>query len=306
MSNILSNFNYFIFDMDGLLLDTEKIYTRVTEDILREHGLKEYPFSLKQKMMGLKEMEAAELLVKELSLSSVLKPEEYLQKRNRRQKELFPHCQLMPGVEKMLLKLKKKKKKKGNNNKLAIATSSHREAFLLKTLNHKHLINNTEMFHVIVCGDDDDDELFPHCQLMPGVEKMLLKLKKKKKKKKGNNNKLAIATSSHREAFLLKTLNHKHLINDTEMFHVIVCGDDDDVKESKPNPAIFLEAMRRLGSTDSSKCLVFEDAVNGVRAAIAGGFPVVWIPSDQRLLQGQEELMQKCLLVANSMEDLLV
>lgn len=214
--------------MDGLLLDTERIYTRVTEDILREYcGLKEYPFSLKQKMMGLKEMEAAELLVKELSLSSVLKPQEYLQKRNRRQKELFPHCQLMPGVEKMLLKLKNGKKKK-----------------------------------------------------------------------------LAIATSSHREPFLLKTLNHKHLINDTEMFHVIVCGDD--VKESKPNPAIFLEAMRRLGSTDASKCLVFEDAVNGVRAAIAGGFPVVWIPSDQRLLQGQEELMQKCLLVAKSMEDLLV
>jgi pseudouridine-5'-monophosphatase len=218
--------------MDGLLLDTEKIYTRVTEDLLREYcGVeKEYPFSLKQKMMGLKEMEAAELLVKELSLSSsvLIKPQEYLQERNRRQKELFPHCQLMPGVEKMLLQLQLSKKKK----------------------------------------------------------------------------KLAIATSSHRESFLVKTLNHKHLINDTEMFDVIVCGDD--VKESKPNPAIFLEAMRRLGSTDASECLVFEDAVNGVRAALAGGFPVVWIPSDQRLLQGQEELMQKCLLVANSMEDLLV
>jgi HAD superfamily hydrolase (TIGR01509 family) len=43
-----------------------------------------------------------------------------------------------------------------------------------------------------------------------------------------------------------------------------------DVARKKPFPDIFLEAARRLG-LDPGRCLVVEDAVNGVKSALAAG-----------------------------------
>jgi HAD superfamily hydrolase (TIGR01509 family) len=43
-----------------------------------------------------------------------------------------------------------------------------------------------------------------------------------------------------------------------------------DVARKKPFPDIFLEAARRLG-LDPQNCLVVEDAVNGVKSALAAG-----------------------------------
>ncbi len=47
-----------------------------------------------------------------------------------------------------------------------------------------------------------------------------------------------------------------------------VCGDDVDHK--KPDPELFLTAAERIGLPDS-RCAVFEDAPDGVRAAHAAG-----------------------------------
>lgn len=58
-------------------------------------------------------------------------------------------------------------------------------------------------------------------------------------------------------------------------FHDIVCGPD--VKLSKPDPAIFLEAARLLGIPPQS-CLVLEDSFNGVRAGHAAGCITVMVP----------------------------
>jgi beta-phosphoglucomutase-like phosphatase (HAD superfamily) len=51
------------------------------------------------------------------------------------------------------------------------------------------------------------------------------------------------------------------------------------VHESKPDPAIFLEAARRIG-VEPSRCLVLEDAQNGVEAAFNAGMRVYAIPHD--------------------------
>lgn len=83
-----------------------------------------------------------------------------------------------------------------------------------------------------------------------------------------NNIKLAVATSSmkFRAEKILQVLQIR------DFFDVLVTAED--VKKHKPNPDIFLEAAKQLNEKPAD-CVVFEDAVNGVRAAIDGGMKVV-------------------------------
>ncbi|KAF8935666.1 glutathione synthase [Haplosporangium bisporale] len=84
-----------IFDMDGLLINTETLYTEISSEILARYG-KTYGFELKSKLMGLREKESAEILVRETGAD--MTPEEYLHERHLLQLERFPHCVPLPGV----------------------------------------------------------------------------------------------------------------------------------------------------------------------------------------------------------------
>uniref|UniRef100_A0A2P2JVJ3 2-deoxyglucose-6-phosphate phosphatase n=1 Tax=Rhizophora mucronata TaxID=61149 RepID=A0A2P2JVJ3_RHIMU len=86
-----------IFDMDGLLLDTEKFYTEVQEIILARYN-KTFDWSLKAKMMGKKAIEAAHVFVEETGISDSLSAEDFLVEREEMLKEMFPTSQLMPGI----------------------------------------------------------------------------------------------------------------------------------------------------------------------------------------------------------------
>ncbi len=83
----------------------------------------------------------------------------------------------------------------------------------------------------------------------------------------------AVATSSFKE-FTLKTLSFFNL---EKRFDIILTGDD--VKLSKPDPAIFLETAKLL-HTVPKECLVLEDAQNGVEATSRAGMPVFAIPHE--------------------------
>lgn len=67
-----------------------------------------------------------------------------------------------------------------------------------------------------------------------------------------------------------------NLVGIRDFFDAIVGAED--VPEHKPNPHIFLEVARRLHK-DVAKCVVFEDAANGVEAARRGGFKVIGLAS---------------------------
>ena len=51
-----------------------------------------------------------------------------------------------------------------------------------------------------------------------------------------------------------------------------------DAPRIKPAPDLYLEAARRFG-LDPAECLVIEDSLNGVKAAIAAGMPVWAVPN---------------------------
>jgi beta-phosphoglucomutase-like phosphatase (HAD superfamily) len=100
--------SHIIFDMDGLLLDTEPICTSVQEKLLKEYG-KEFTWELKTKLMGKRSIDAAKILLSELDLEGVMTPEEYVKLREERLDELFPTSPLMPGMERLIRHLKQNK-----------------------------------------------------------------------------------------------------------------------------------------------------------------------------------------------------
>ncbi len=95
----------------------------------------------------------------------------------------------------------------------------------------------------------------------------LLDLLDRKKMKK------AVATSSFEE-FTSRVLKQFDVAS---RFDAIVTGDD--VAVSKPDPTMFLKAAELIG-VEPSKCLVLEDAQNGIEAAYNAGMHSFAIPHD--------------------------
>jgi pseudouridine-5'-monophosphatase len=85
---------------------------------------------------------------------------------------------------------------------------------------------------------------------------------------------MAIATSSRASAVAKKRKRHGPMF---EKIAAVVPGDHPAVKDGKPAPDIYLEAARQLG-VDPLECLVFEDAMSGVRSGKAAGCFVVAVP----------------------------
>ncbi|CAO2822995.1 unnamed protein product [Amaranthus hypochondriacus] len=135
-----------IFDMDGLLLDTEKFYTEVQEKILARYN-KTFDWSLKARMMGKKAIEAARVFVEETGISDSLSAEDFLVEREAMLQSMFPTSELMPGASNLIKHLH------AHGLPICVATGSHKRHFELKTQRHGELF---ALMHHIVLGDDPE------------------------------------------------------------------------------------------------------------------------------------------------------
>ncbi|CAG9811751.1 unnamed protein product [Chironomus riparius] len=200
MPSKFKDVTHVIFDMDGLLLNTEVLYTVATQNILDmyfQNPRKIYTWDVKVGLMGLQTEQVSRKIVDIYDIPITW--EEYAALAGEQIKILMKNCEKCAGAERLV----------------------------------KHLY----------------DKNVPIC----------------------------LATSSSKESFDVKTVHHKELF---KMFqHITMGSSDPEVAHGKPAPDIFLVAASRFPDKPKHEnCLVFEDAPNGVTAALAAGMQVVMVP----------------------------
>ena len=125
-------------------------------------------------------------------------------------------------------------------------------------------------------------EYFKKCPFIEGAKEITDKFKKELKFK------TALATSSAKINFDYKTFNKKEWIK--EDFDAIILGDDERIKNGKPAPDIFILAAKEIG-LKPNECIIFEDSIGGMKAAISSGAKIVIGIPDPHLRDKAEELV---------------
>ena len=111
---------------------------------------------------------------------------------------------------------------------------------------------------------------------------------------KNNNYKIALATSASKER-ALKQLRNADI---EKFFDVIVSRDD--VKETKPNPDIFLKAAKKL-NVNPNECIVIEDSSAGIKAAFNAGMAGIHVVD---LKEPDNEIIRNCYKSFNNLNDI--
>ena len=133
-----------IYDVDGLLLDTEPFYTKAHEVMAAKYG-KVFDWTVKSKMIGLPAQDSANVIIGALGLPMTV--EEYLDQRKRLLEELFPQAEPLPGAVRLTRHLH------ATGIPQAVATSSDGHNFELKITKHREWFG---IFECLVMGDDPE------------------------------------------------------------------------------------------------------------------------------------------------------
>ena len=138
-------------------------------------------------------------------------------------------------------------------------------------INHFDLHGQLDPVQLVKEWEGNLNRLCPRVQKMPGAAELVEHLA-------SLGIPMAIATSSSRVALLSKRKNHEEMFR---CIRVIVTGDHTLVHRGKPHPDMYLTTAKYLG-VHPQHCLVFEDALSGVQAAVRAGMRCVAVP-DPRL-----------------------
>jgi pseudouridine-5'-monophosphatase len=144
VTNSRRSITHVIYDLDGLLLDTEPFYTDVTQKIVGRYG-HTFDWSIKSRMIGKKAAESARILVETLSLP--IPPDDYLREREAMLAALFPKAEPLPGARSLTSHLARCGVPQG------VASSSSQREFELKTTRHREWF---ALFQCVVLGDDPE------------------------------------------------------------------------------------------------------------------------------------------------------
>ena len=134
-----------IFDMDGLLINTEDLYTIAYQKICQPFG-KTYNWEVKIPCMGKKPREGAQYVIDTLGLPITV--DDWVKLFDEQIDEIFGQAKFMPGAEKLVKHLH------DSNIPTAICSGSSRRAYLAKTGHLQYVFANFNP--IVLCGDDPE------------------------------------------------------------------------------------------------------------------------------------------------------
>ncbi|KAH7085844.1 HAD-like domain-containing protein [Paraphoma chrysanthemicola] len=134
-----------LFDMDGLLIDSEDIYTAVTNTILARYNKPTLPWSIKAQLQGRPGPQAGQIFHNWAQLP--ISHEQFMAEQKELQTNLFPNTKPLPGVMDLLPQLEDR------GVHIALATSSHAGNFKLKAAHLDYLFDHFAPEHRVL-GDD--------------------------------------------------------------------------------------------------------------------------------------------------------
>ena len=135
-----------IFDLDGTLIDTQKLYDEANQMIINKYGNgKPYDSEIKLKVHGSSPAFGNRFLIKHYQINLTF--EKYTEIKDNYIKERIDKCKAMEGAEQLTRNLKHK-----YGFKMAIATSSFKNAADSKLSIHKKWIDSD--FDCIITGED--------------------------------------------------------------------------------------------------------------------------------------------------------
>lgn len=141
VEELLSAATAALFDLDGVLLDTEGLYTQATQAVVGRFG-KTYDWSLKRHTMGRDARESARFLLERLEIP--LEVEDFLREREPILQALLAQSPVRPGAEAFVQRLADR------GIRIAVATSSDRHLYGIKIAPHAFF----DQFHAVICGND--------------------------------------------------------------------------------------------------------------------------------------------------------
>jgi len=134
-----------VFDVDGLLIDTENLYSQIMGQILAPHG-HTFTWDVKRKQMGKSMRQAAEVLIEEYKLP--ISVDDYCQQVLTLTEKLFPDAKLMPGAERLIRHLA------AHGIPMALASGASLKEHTWKTTNHQELFSVFK--HAVLTSSDPE------------------------------------------------------------------------------------------------------------------------------------------------------
>lgn len=116
----ISPITHVIFDFDGVILDSERVFSEANDRTLRKYG-KSYNNDMKLGMMGRTQVEGARWVLEAVGLTGIVSEDSYLDDYREHLEHLIKKADVLPGIRRLIDHLEE------HGVNMAICTSSDLE-----------------------------------------------------------------------------------------------------------------------------------------------------------------------------------